>query len=257
MALALVVDKIDAVPEALRAEYVEKDGKFHLNVDGLPDVAGLKSALEAERGLNKTTKAEIASWKKLGKTPDEIAELVAAKEAEAEAAAKKAGKHDEILAAKLAAAKAERDASEATLKAERDAAVTSERGAIVETRVNSALVKAKATAEGLDLLTERLGKRLAFEVVDGKRVISIMQIDGVTPMIGSGKDGLATMDDLVKEAVKTWPSLFEGSGAGGSGTDQKNVRRDAGGKTISRKDFDALAPAARMEKMKAAWTVVD
>lgn len=256
MALALVVDKIDVVPEALRAAYVERDGKFHLDAD-VPDVTGLKAALDAERGLNKTTKTEIAAWKKLGKTPDEIAELVAAKEAEAEAAAKKAGKHDEILAAKLAALAKEHATREAALTTERDAANADARQAIVETKVIGALTKGKATQEGLDLLAERLGKRIKIEMVEGKRVTSIMQADGVTPMIGSEKDGSANFDDLVKEAVKQYPSLFEGTGAGGSGTDQKNQRRDAGVKTITRKDFDALQPFERAEKMKAKWTVVD
>jgi hypothetical protein len=257
MALALTVDAIDSVPEAQRALYVEKEGKYHLDVDGLPDVSGLKTALEKERAANKANAKDIAAWKGLGKSADEIAALVAEKEAAAEEALKKAGKHDQILADKLAQAARERKEEADALRAERDAANADARQAIVETRVTTALTKAKATQEGLDLLAERLGKRIKVEMVNGKRVTSIMQADGETPMIGSEKDGSANFDDLVKEAVKTYPSLFEGTGAGGSGTDQKNQRRDAGAKTITLADFHALGPIERAAKMKEGFKVVD
>jgi hypothetical protein len=113
-----------------------------------------------------------------------------------------------------------------------------------------ALTKAKATAEGVDLLTERLGKRIKFETVDGKRKIQIMQADGETPLAGKGADGAATFDDLVTEAVKTWPSLFEGSGAGGGGTPPKGNGGGAAGKTITRADFEKLGPMERVAKLK-------
>jgi hypothetical protein len=42
MALDLIVDKIDGLSEPLRGLYVEKEGKFHLDVAGLEDTGGLK-----------------------------------------------------------------------------------------------------------------------------------------------------------------------------------------------------------------------
>lgn len=256
MPLALTVEKIDTVPEAQRALYVEKDGKFHLDVSDLPDVAGLKNALESERTARKALDKDVAAWKKLGKTPEEIAELTAAAEAAAEAAAKKAGKHDEILAAKLAAAAKERAESEAKLSGERDSALGLARKAIVDTRLTTALTKAKVTAEGGALLPEILAKRVKLDFTDGAESISILAVDG-TPMVGSAKDGTATFEDLAKEAVKSFPSLFEGSGAGGGGTDQKGQRQPTGGKLISRKDFESLGPLDRAAKMKEGFKLVD
>lgn len=247
MPLPLTITKIDAVPEAQRALYVADGEGFRLDVDGLPDVTGLKSALDTERAARKQLDSDIKAWKKIGKTPDEIAALTAAAEAAAEEAAKKAGKHDEILAAKLAAAAKERTESEAKLTGERDSALGLARKAIVETRIGSALTKAKATVEGLDLLTERLGKRIKLDFTDGKESVSILALDG-SPMIGTAKDGTATFDDLVKEAVKGYPSLFEGSGAGGGGAPPKGGGV-SGGKTMSRKDFDQLSPADKKQKM--------
>lgn len=258
MALALTVDKIDSVPEALRSEYVEKDGKFHLNVDGMPDVTGLKSALQSERdrasALDKTSK----EWAKLGKTPAEIAEMVEAARKKEEDAALKAGKFDEVLATHLGNAKQERDTAVGAAQKERDSALGIARNAIIGNNVTGALAKAKATAEGIDLLTERLGKRIDIKFGDdGAETVTILEADGKTPMVGSGKGGLATYDDLVKEATKNYPSLFSASGAGGSGTDPKGLRRDAGGKTISRADFEALGPIDRAAKMKDGFKLVD
>ena len=128
MPLALIVDTIESVPETLRGEYVEKDGKFHLNVEGMPDVGGLKSALESERAARKALDTEIKSWKKLGKTPTEIAELTEAAETAAAEAAKKAGNFDGILAQH----KTKWDGERATLVGERDGALNVARSAVVD-----------------------------------------------------------------------------------------------------------------------------
>lgn len=244
MALALTVDSLDTVPEALRAAYVPDGDKFKLDAE-IEDTAGLKSALQKERDLVKTHKAELAAFKKTGKTPEEIAEFAAAQEAAAAELAKKSGNFDSILKQKQDAWAAEK----AAIAAERDAAFGSERSAIIENRVMTALTKAKATGEGMDLLTERLGKRIHIETVDGKRVTTIMQADGKTPLAGSGTDGAATYDDLVTEAKKSWPSLFEGTGAGGSGTPNGKGGKP-GDKTITRAAFDALGPLEKAATSK-------
>lgn len=258
MPLALIIDSADKVPEALRSEYTEKDGKFHLNVEGLEDTTGLKKSLQSEREAAKALKAEIAGWKKLGKSPEEIGELVTAKEAEALEAAKKAGKFDEILAQHQTKWAKERADAEAKLTTERDAALTSERSAVVETKVTTALTSAKATKEGMDLLIERLGRRVKFEIgADGKRTTQIYDADGANLMVGSGPGGLATFEDLITSAKKQYPSLFEGTGAGGTGSDPRGGRRDAGAKTMTRVEFEALPLRDRGARMKQGWTVVD
>lgn len=249
MPLALIVEKLESIPEAQRALYVADGDKFKLDVDGLPapeDTAGLKSALEKERTARKALDKEIAAFKKTGKTPDEIAEFVAEKETAAAEALKKSGNFEAIL-------KQHNDKAAAALKLatdERDAAFGSERSAIIENRVMTALTKAKATSEGMDLLTERLGKRIHIETIEGKRVTTIMQADGKTPLAGSGTDGAATYDDLVKEAVKAWPSLFEGTGAGGGGKSPKDAGGTGGDKTITRAEFDKLQPHEQRHKLQ-------
>jgi hypothetical protein len=254
MPLALVVDKIDAVPEALRSEYTEKDGKFHLNVEGLEDTTGLKSALQAERTKNKTIKDQVTAWEKIGKSPEEIEGLLEAERVKAEEALKRAGKFDEILATHKSDWAKEAADKETKLTGERDSALTIARKAIVNAELAGSLTKHKATPEGFDLLTERLGRRVKVDFAEGKESVSILAGDG-TPMVGSQKNGLATFDDLVKEAVKQYPSLFEGSGAGGSGAPAKGGT--GGGKTLSRKDWDGLNPFEQAAKIKEGIRPID
>lgn len=211
--LQMTIDTLDTVEETLRPLYEEVEGKFRLKVEGLEDTSGLKNALNAERKRAKELEAKTRKWEALGKTDEEIASLLASNEEAERKRAEADGDHSKILKQHQDKWAAER----AGLEAELNAARASERGAIIGTSVMSALTKAGATDEGVDLLPDRLAGRIKYETEDGKRVLKIMQADGETPMAGSGKDGAATFDDLVKEATTKWPSLFKGSGRTGSG----------------------------------------
>lgn len=62
MPLPAYVDDLDALPEAVRAHYVQtEDGRWRLDAEGVEDVSGLKSALEKERAERKVLKAELAA----------------------------------------------------------------------------------------------------------------------------------------------------------------------------------------------------
>lgn len=97
------VPSLESVPEAIRSLYVkdEKAGDFYLDIDGLdahPAVAGLKTNKEEILTEKKGLEAKVAAWTALGKTPEQITEMIANAEA-AETAKKIAeGKVDEVLA---------------------------------------------------------------------------------------------------------------------------------------------------------------
>ena len=55
----LTKEEYDALPEAARAYYVEKDGKFILDAEGVEDVSGLKNALTAVRDELKSAKKQL------------------------------------------------------------------------------------------------------------------------------------------------------------------------------------------------------
>lgn len=251
MAIQMFVDTLDDVPEPLRDLYTEKDGKFALSVEGVEDAGGLKTALAAERKRAKELDAKVKKWERLGKSDEEISDMIAKAE---EAERKKAeGEGDFGKVLQQHQAKWEKD--RVTLEAELNAARASERSAVIGTSVMSALNKAGATEEGIDLLPDRLAARIKFETDGGRRVLRIMAPDGETPMAGSGGDGLATFDDLVREATNKWPSLFRGTGTAGSGA--RGGTAGGKGKSMSRAEFDRLSPRDRTEKLRGGFTVTE
>jgi len=76
MALKFELDSIDDLPEAVQAEYTEKDGKYVLNVEGAftaEDRNKLQKALGKERDEHKATKASLKKYGDL--KPETIEEL--------------------------------------------------------------------------------------------------------------------------------------------------------------------------------------
>lgn len=216
MTLKYTVDSLDGIDENVRGLYAEKDGKFVLSVEGIPapeDTSGLKTALERERANAKQFSKQVKRWEGLGKSPEEISELL---ESLAENERKKAeedGDFDKLLSQH----KTKWEKEKAELAAELDASRASERKAIIENSLKSSLVTAGATGEGMELLPVILSQRIKFETDGGERVIRILSEDGETPLAGSSKDGTATFEDLAKWAVEKYPSLFKGEGRGGGG----------------------------------------
>jgi hypothetical protein len=105
------------------------------------------------------------------------------------------------------------------------------------------------------LMFANIGNRVALDTVDDKRVIRILQADGETPMVGSGPKGLATLDDLVHEAVKSFPSAFKADPSGKGGMPGPVPSKV--GKTLTRSEFDKLQPIERSQKMRDGFTLVD
>ena len=98
MALKLIVDTIESIPEAMRSSYVERDGKFHLDVDGIEDTSDLKSRLTAANKEAADRRKALETWKGIGKTPEEIAALVHAREQDELSNAEKKGEWEKLKA---------------------------------------------------------------------------------------------------------------------------------------------------------------
>lgn len=101
MALKTVLDNLDDVPEALRAEYKEIDGKFVLDLDGIdvhPTVVNLKTAHERQKQTNRTLQSDLtAARTRLEGLPDDFdADAYEALQAQAEG--KAPAKTDEQVA---------------------------------------------------------------------------------------------------------------------------------------------------------------
>jgi hypothetical protein len=87
-----------------------------------------------------------------------------------------------------------------------------ERKLLVENGLGSALQRANIRPGYTELVIANLRDQVAIDTLDNKRVVRITRTEGGMPLIGSGEGGVATLDDLVKQAVESFPSMFEAGG---------------------------------------------
>lgn len=240
-ALPLTVEKLDAVPEAQRSLYVEKDGKFHLDVDGLEDTTGLKTALQKERDAAKEAKrlAKEIEERYSGIDPAKVREMMSKLENDGEAALIAAGKIDEVIAKRTEKFKAEsqRLINEAMDKAKAAEARTKKfEQRVLDNHIRQAAAKAGIHSHAIEDALFRA--RSMFSLTDDGDAIQLGQ-DG-TPVIGKdGKTPFSPSEWLegMKESAPHWfPAGSSGGGAGGN----------KGGSGGNGKDLSHLPPAARM-----------
>lgn len=60
MALKFEIDSLEGVDSSLHAQYKKTDTGYRLDIDGLEDTGGLKTALQKERESNKDAKTKLA-----------------------------------------------------------------------------------------------------------------------------------------------------------------------------------------------------
>lgn len=246
-ALPIVVDKLDAIPEAHRSLYVEKDGKFNLDLEGYEDPVGLKSALQKERTAAANASKQVSAWAALGKTPEEIKALVdAAAQAEIDKLGK-AGEWDKLKAQMLTSHQGE--------LTKKDEAIASSQRALSKYLVDSAAATALAAAKGsVPLLLPHI--QAAVKVVaDGDNYsVRVMGKDG-NPRV-DGKGEFLTIDDLVSEMRQSdeFGRAFDATGTSGGGA--QGGGGGGGSKTMKQAAFDALRPKERAQKMAEGYTLV-
>lgn len=221
MAIKLVYDTQDDIPEQYRDLYTERDGKFHLTgVEGMKsqaDIDRLQSALTKERNDHKETRDKLALFGDLN--PDEVhAQLDRIPELEAAGADKlDQAKIDELVEArirtKLAPVERERDKA---IK-ERDEAKTEAENAKGEIRsrdirakLTDAALKAKVVDTALDDIL-MIGER-AFELnEDG--TVTVKDGMGATP----GADPTMWLTEMQERRPHWWPPSEGGGSRGGNG----------------------------------------
>jgi len=226
---------VSGLPDALKALAQEADGKFKLDLSKVVPA----SDLDAFKGKTMTAqqeaidrRKELAAWKALGATPEEIQ-------------AKLAKGADPAIVQQLQAKVVE---TETAYKAKftgllRDRAVSD---------LKAELSKAGVVPEGLDLLAFYAAPRITFDDDGGMRV---MAEDGKTPMIGKGANGGATLADLAAKLAGATPHLVKDAGAGGGGKPPSNGGTPQ--KTVTRAQFDAMSQADRAAHSKSGGKVID
>lgn len=217
MTLKFQLDSLEGVDESVADLYVEKDGKFVLGIDGLPqqeDVSGLKSKVQE---LLDEKKAEAEKRK----AAEDQARL------DREEALRKSGNVEELE--KSWSEKYNRREAEltGTLESERNTLQGQIRDLTVG-RTATEIATALAVPGSAKALLPHIERRLSVEQRDGKPAVVVLD--------AAGKLSAATLDELKAEFTNdpAFGPLIAGSkasggGAGGAGKGGGAARGNIGG----------------------------
>ena len=214
MALKFKLKSKDEIPAGLEIHYVERDGWWVLDADGVADKAKLDEFRQNNIALTNQLKRFEGS---LQTATEQLQQVTAEKDRlELQAKGHKPEDVDKVIEARLKVARAEWDKQHGVVVAERDTLT----GRLTAIQIDQAVVT-EATKRGLRPtaipdITSRA--RMNFKLVNG--VPQAFEGDGQTARMG--KDGVTpmTLAEWVDALVSDAPHLFEanaGSGAAGSG----------------------------------------
>jgi len=219
MAFKLVLDTLEGLSEDISKEYVERDGKFHIQVEGMKtqaDIDAVQRSLAAARTEAGTFKAKLAL---LGdrKVEEVIAQLDRIPELEAAAG----GKLDETKLKELAEARAraivapierERDGFKAQL-GEKDAVIkqfeTKEQTRTIHDQIKAAAKKAGVIDEAMEDAINAGERLFVLEEGTGKAVVK----EGLS--VTQGLEPKDWLSDLQSKKPH-WFGQSTGGGAGGN-----------------------------------------
>ena len=220
--LKFQLDTLDGVDEAVRPLYTEKDGKFVLGIEGLPqqeDVSGLKAKVDELLGEKKAAE-------KARKDAEDQARL------EREEAARKSGNVEELE--KSWSEKYNRREAELNgmLEQERGTLSTQIRDLTVG-RTATDIASTLAIPGSAEALLPHIERRLSVEQRDGKPVVVVLD--------KQGKLSAASLDELKAEFANNTAfapliagSKASGGGAGGAGGGGGAAKGNIGGTKAER-----------------------
>lgn len=263
--LALEVDNIEEVTDAtVRALYVEKDGKWTLDVTGIPkpeDNSGLRTALQKERdNVKREKEANRALEEKFGDLdPVKARELMKKFENDDEMKLIASGKEgiDKVIEMRTEKLRADHkkqleDAEKKTDGALEVAATFMDR--VLDNHVRAAAGEAGVHKQAIDDVLLRA--RRVFSLNDEGNAVQFEK-DSEEEIV-LGKDGKTPYSvgewlDTMKESAPHWfPAQNRGGGAGGN-----NKGKTGDAPTISRSEFDAKAPDERSAFLKGGGKIID
>lgn len=204
-----VVDNLDGVPELYRGFYEKRaDGKFELQ-----DISGLRSALSnvrRERDEHKTKAQLVASWEKIGKTPEEIEQLLAAEADRTKKKHEEAGEWDKL--------REQMNTAHATALMTKDKEIQRLTEALNEALVVGEASRVLAEEKGsTTLLLPHIQRNVRVVEKDGKFIPVVVDKDGNSRVDGQGLP--LSIKALVAEMKKSdeFSRAFDGTGQSGGG----------------------------------------
>lgn len=264
MPVPLVVDKLEAAPEAIRNEYVAGEGgKFYLQGTGangyeIANTVSLKTALQAERKAASEHAAKLKEYEGIDaakarealKTLDELGDIRELKDLDSKLAARekqlteKFEKDRKGLETKFG--NELQQAQQALKVTEQQLATT-----LIDSRAAAAITEAKGSVELLLPIIKNQVRMSRNQ--QGKSIVEVIDANGeVRPSPSSGSIDNMTIKELVEE-LKNNPAYaraFDGSSASGGGANGGTAGGGSGGHSISAND--ARDPAKYRAAKEAA-----
>lgn len=233
MALKAVLQNLDGVPESVRGEYVERDGKFYLDIESLDDHDGVGA-------LKRAKDYEKENARKAKERGDQLqSDLDKANEALDELKKKGVPKGDverleESYKDKLKKKETELTATIDSLKSQLNRHLVEEQSMKLATDM-------ALKPEFIEGILPHIRSRLSLESNEGgEQVVRILDKEG--------KASALNMDDLKKEvgAMKALQPLMKGTNAKGGGAGGGNSENGGG----ASKKFGELNEAERVQYAK-------
>ena len=261
MALKLTVEKLEDVEETLRPLYAEKDGKFHLGVEGLPDTTADKKTIENLRRVEKERGVEIEKWRKLGKSQEDIEKAFVRLEELEQLTLEKKGDFESLKAQLVEKQqeqlkKSDKRAADAEAKAER---IERERD---QERLDNLIKDAISVAKGRVKALMPIVRQFIDTEREGGAVKYVVKENGVPKLNleGPRQGEPMTIAELIADLSEQeeYAGNFLGTGSSGGG-----ARPPAGGKRpphgISRKkDFGTgIEGAKKIEQFLSSFPTVE
>jgi hypothetical protein len=226
-----VLDSLEGLDDAVKKLYVEKDGKFYLDVEG-DDYAELRETIEKER---KAARDAQKLLKKLeGVDPEKYQELLDAEEKRKLEGIEKRGEWD-----KLKVQLVEKHAKDLV---DKDAIISTMKNAVEKHIVSAAVSQAVAESKGsAKVLFPHVKAMVRAVEKDGEYHVEVVDTDGTTRLGGSDAKNM-TVAQLVdefkqdKDFAGAWPASVGGKAPGSSGTGDLN-----------NEEFLKLPPAERLK----------
>jgi hypothetical protein len=235
--LKAIYDKAEEIPEGLAEYYIEKDGKFLANVEGIKtqaDVDKLVEAAKKERELHKATKDKLAKFGDIDPDtlPATLSELEETK-AQLEAITKD-GKIDDtklepIVEARvkrvLGPVERQRDQLQRDLDlskksyAEKEAEVAALNGSIKRSRIENTLRDAAAAAKVVSYAIDDavMNGLNIFDVAEDGRILTKDNATFAGSSVTPGIEAKEWLKDAIEKKPHWWPASVGGGSGGGKG----------------------------------------
>lgn len=212
--LASVIKTKAEIPAGLEAFYVEQDGEFVLDVDGRDKVGEFRNNNRTLKAKLEAQAAELAALKLRfeGVDPEEAKRLAAEHQALLEKEQMKAGDAEKVIAARVAAAKADAAKDAAGLQRKLEQAEARLSSTLIDQGVLTLATKRGLRSTAVPDITARA--RGAVRLVEG--AVVVVGGDGQSPRLG--KDGVSPMslEEWIEAQAVDAPHLFETNAGGGA-----------------------------------------